>query len=362
MGDSAVTAQGSTSPKSAKSPKSASSPIEPGAATAGQALVADENPDAHFEGDGDSTYDTEGGSDTTSLRSSIMKYRTENGRTYHAYKDGSYVLPNDDVENDRLDVQHNIFLLTFGGLHVASFEKEPQRVLDVGCGTGIWSIDFADEHPESHVTGIDLSPIQPPFVPPNVNFYVDDLEDDWNFSSPFDFIFARFCTGSIVNWPKFFKQSFDNLNSGGIIELQDIIFPTFCDDDTLPPDGPLKRWSDLLLECFESVGRGITSAYLYPEQLAEAGFVDVNVVREKWPTNRWPKDKRYKQIGIWNTDNMINALPSLSLALFTRPKEEGGLGWSLPELEVLLAGVRKDIRDPSIHGYWKIHAVTARKP
>lgn len=30
-----------------------------------------------------------GGSDTTSLKSSIMKYRKENGRTYHAYKDGS---------------------------------------------------------------------------------------------------------------------------------------------------------------------------------------------------------------------------------------------------------------------------------
>lgn len=36
-----------------------------------------------------------------------------------------------------------------------------RRVLDVGTGTGIWAIDYADEHPEAKVIGVDLSPIQP---------------------------------------------------------------------------------------------------------------------------------------------------------------------------------------------------------
>lgn len=40
--------------------------------------------------------------------------------------------------------------------------------LDIGTGTGIWAIDFADEHPETTVIGTDLSPIQPDSV------YVDD--------------------------------------------------------------------------------------------------------------------------------------------------------------------------------------------
>lgn len=39
------------------------------------------------------------------------------------------------------------------------------------------------------------------------------------------------------------------------------------------------------------------TALLYEQQLAEAGFVNVHVVKEKWPLNRWPKDKRYKQLG-----------------------------------------------------------------
>jgi len=29
--------------------------------------------------------------------SAVMRYRQENGRTYHAYKDGRYLLPNDQV-------------------------------------------------------------------------------------------------------------------------------------------------------------------------------------------------------------------------------------------------------------------------
>lgn len=46
-------------------------------------------------------------------------------------------------------------------------------------------------------------------VPPNVSFFVDDLEDVWDYSTKFDFIFSRFLTGSIRDWPKFFNQSFE---------------------------------------------------------------------------------------------------------------------------------------------------------
>ncbi len=52
---------------------------------------------------------------TASISSSIMKYREENGRTYHAYKDGKYLGPNDEPEKDRLDLQRHLFTLTFSG-------------------------------------------------------------------------------------------------------------------------------------------------------------------------------------------------------------------------------------------------------
>lgn len=42
-----------------------------------------------------------------------------------------------------LDLQHSVFLATFDSrLHVSQLEKQPHRVLDAGCGTGIWAIEF----------------------------------------------------------------------------------------------------------------------------------------------------------------------------------------------------------------------------
>jgi len=46
-------------------------------------------------------------------------------------------------------------------LYLAPIEKNIQKALDIGTGTGIWAIDFADEHPSATVIGTDISPIQP---------------------------------------------------------------------------------------------------------------------------------------------------------------------------------------------------------
>ena len=62
-------------------------------------------------------------------------------------------------------------------------------MLDVGTGTGIWAIDFGDEHPSAEVLGTDLSPTQPTWVPPNVRFEIDDATKPWTWDAgAFDFV------------------------------------------------------------------------------------------------------------------------------------------------------------------------------
>lgn len=74
----------------------------------------------------------------TSLRSSVLKYQEENGRTYHSMSGGKYYLPNDDREKDRLELGHYLWLLTLKGDLGLSPKtvKGAKRVLDAGTGTG----------------------------------------------------------------------------------------------------------------------------------------------------------------------------------------------------------------------------------
>lgn len=54
----------------------------------------------------------------------------------------AYLLPNDEAENDRLDMLHEMCLtMLWRRLYLAPITK-PQRVIDLGTGTGLWAIDF----------------------------------------------------------------------------------------------------------------------------------------------------------------------------------------------------------------------------
>lgn len=53
-----------------------------------------------------------------------------------------YKFPNDEREQDRLDMIHHMFKLALGGkLFLAPIENGPLRILDIGTGTGIWAIE-----------------------------------------------------------------------------------------------------------------------------------------------------------------------------------------------------------------------------
>lgn len=58
---------------------------------------------------------------------------------YHSL---AYLLPNDETENDRLDMLHEIFLMLLNRKLYLAPIKKPQRAIDLATGTGIWAIDF----------------------------------------------------------------------------------------------------------------------------------------------------------------------------------------------------------------------------
>ncbi|OCK80010.1 S-adenosyl-L-methionine-dependent methyltransferase [Lepidopterella palustris CBS 459.81] len=295
-----------------------------------------------------------------SVTDSVYNYRYENGRRYHAYSDGKYPVPNDEVEKDRLDLQHHAFRLTLdGALYIAPIPKDVQNVLDIGCGTGIWTIEFAEEHPSAKVLGTDLSPIQPVDVPPNCSFLIDDADNDWVFHSPFDFIHTRAMVAAFKNWSRFFEQSYANLKPGGYLEVQEFYFPPKCTDPTLTPEtSPLLQWGDNLTKAGSLIGMDMEAAASFAEPLRAAGFVDIHAKHFKWPVGPWAKGEKNKLLGRFAMEDLNDWLPSSAMALFTRV-----LKWTREEVELFLATVRKELKEEKQRHFWaNVVFWYARKP
>ncbi|KAG7119949.1 methyltransferase tdiE like protein [Verticillium longisporum] len=212
------------------------------------------------------------------------------------------------------------------------------------------------QFPSASVVGVDLSPIQSPFVAPNVNFLVDDIEAPWTFHKKFDFIYSRMMTAALADFPGFFQKAYENLTPGGWFEIADIC-PITSDDGTLTEDTSTHAWVTQLLEGTRKIGRPFDGAFDYKKQLEAQGFQNVQQVVFKWPQNTWPKDPKYKELGMWNLENITSGLHGLSAAVYTRV-----LGWSHEEMEVLLAKVRRELKDTRIHSYWPIYVVYGQKP
>lgn len=284
-------------------------------------------------------------SSSMSATSSIFDFVEEHGRTWHRYHEGKYFMPNDIPEQERLDLQHSIAVRLFEGLCLAPVVR-PNRVLDIGTGTGIWAIDFANEHPESDVLGTDLSPIQPEYVPPNCRFEVDDAEDDWVYSEKFDFIHSRYMSGSISDFPAMFAKCYENSNPGGWIEFQDYYVKLQCVDDSLVGTA-LERWNDYIIEGVKRMGKNALACAKYKTQMLDAGFVDVTEKKMALPGNQWAKGEDQKMLGAMQLENIMDGLHGFSIGLFTKM-----LGMAAEEVELLLVDVRKDLRNTRIHFYY----------
>ncbi|KDN66356.1 putative methyltransferase domain-containing protein [Colletotrichum sublineola] len=274
--------------------------------------------------------------------------------------DGKYAFPNDEREQERLDIVNHLWMLTLDGAPCLCPKNKPhsvKRVLDLGTGTGIWAMDFADLHLEATVIGVDLSPIQPGYVPPNCTFEIDDVEKKWTWTERFDFISARNMNGSFCSWDDVLEQAYNQLEPGGYLEIQDNNWPLVCDDGTLKEDSALYKWSQLLVEACDKLGRPINKTDERPAQMAAAGFEDIHTERIRFPISPWPKDRKLKELGVWNQEQLLPGLEAFTLGPFTRV-----LDWSKEDVMVLCSSVRKDLKDRNIHAYWNGYVIYGRKP
>jgi ubiquinone/menaquinone biosynthesis C-methylase UbiE len=188
---------------------------------------------------------------------------------------------------------HEFWQETFRGYFVLPPMKfPPQEVLDIGCGSGAWAVDFADEFSNCQVYGVDISPVQPMWVPTNCTFYCANVLQGLSFhEDKFDLIQSRMMAAGIpdVQWPRYLGEMYRLTKQGGWIQLIEIDPLRYCDDGTMPCDSPLStcervcervmddRYGITIHDCAQNM------AYL----AQTAGFINIDMVTIRVPLGNW---------------------------------------------------------------------------
>ncbi|VTT78066.1 unnamed protein product [Fusarium fujikuroi] len=339
-----------------KSPTGPSSPASgPRSAPSPQAelIPAADNED-DVRDDADSTLETDADSSTASVSSSILHYRSIQGRTFHSDKFVTeYSFPNDEQQLESVDISsshHYLTVLLDGQLYLAPIGDNVQKALDVGTGS--------DQFPQAEVTATDLSPTQPKWVPPNVRFEIDDATETWTWKdNTFDFVHMRYLFGAIQDWTALYQQAYRVCTPGGWVESVEADIHFRSDDGTAEEQEVYKLCNKLYEEGGKAIGRTFFVHDLQPKGMEEAGFVDIKTVDYKIPIGDWPKDPRLAEVGRFVKLTLENDMEGYTLLLWNNV-----LQWPKDEYQVFLMQSRKALRNRKIHGYFVVRYVYGRKP
>lgn len=299
---------------------------------------------------------------TRSVHSSIYAYRYEHGRRYHAYTSGDidYFTPNDEPEQFRMDMQHRCMFLSSGSkLYHAPLES-PIRVLDLGTGTGIWALEMAEKYPQTEIHGVDFSPIQPHWMPENVKFEIDDVENQWTWpENHFDLIYSKtMLVGAIKDFRKYFEQAFRHCAPDGYFECLEMTTSIRSDHYKILDDNAILRWTGLLKRGIQQMGSTLDVDFdKIASLMRDVGFVDVTVKPFKVPIGTWPKNATLKQAGSVQLVAMLEGIEGLSLAIFTRCLE-----WSVEDTKAFIEQVKHEFARRKSCYHWPGVIVYGRKP
>ncbi|KAJ4178436.1 hypothetical protein NW759_017352 [Fusarium solani] len=148
-----------------------------------------------------------------------------------------------------------------------------------------------------------------------------------------------------------------HLKPGGYIEFQ-AVYPRWLSDDSTAENAEnAQGWLKVLIEGSTKFGKPLEVAVDWKEKMEKAGFVGVQQEMRKMPIGAWPKDLKLKEIGKYQLIQQIEAVESYTPRIFSTV-----MGWEEEELQVYVAKVKKELKDPSIHLYVPIYFVWGRKP
>ncbi|RIA81457.1 S-adenosyl-L-methionine-dependent methyltransferase [Glomus cerebriforme] len=165
-------------------------------------------------------------------------------RKYHE----SYVFPFDDDEVDRLIIQHYIFQYIWDcnfSSPVDNLLKGGAKVLDVGCGPGVWTLEMADKYRNSSFTGIDIVANFPQTIKPeNTTFVTGNLKKLPFEDNTFDFVYMRLMMFALTmeEWPGAITELIRVCKPNGWIEIMERDLLWYNETETV------RRWRSKIVD------------------------------------------------------------------------------------------------------------------
>jgi len=253
-----------------------------------------------------------------------------------------YLLPNDQSEVNRLDLQHFMLKMALGG-NITAPVKRPLSILDVGCGTGRWACELAEEYPQTNVVGVDITnSVQN--MPDNFTFVSGNILDRLPFAdATFDYVHMRFLALAIpiTKWPTAIQEMLRVTQIGGWIELVEFNTPA--------GGGPaFERIQSYWHQLADKFGMSNTAGTQIAPLLRDAGLS--NVRDRAVVINTLDQRNRAGRLAI---ADLYSGLSSSRPALIAT-----GLT-TAPEFDTLTTAVRDEITQHNTA--WEIHAAHGQR-
>ncbi|KAI4102003.1 MAG: hypothetical protein L6R37_004668 [Teloschistes peruensis] len=284
-----------------------------------------------------------------------------------------YFMPQDVIEQNRLDAQAAAIVEMIGGapcIAPVQHRWDVSKAVDVGCGTGVATIQIAAIFPTAKVYGLDLSPVPQAvqsMAPSNVawaegnvlDVAFDTPSDDTMSREIFvpdnlDYIFGRMLFLGIDNWSSYFSTTYRSLKSGGMIEHQDLdwAFYRVGTDKCLSDQW---EWHQAVLASATHFGISRSAGSGAEVAMKAAGFDVLSVQRYEYSFVPSSKTPTSQAMGRYVQAKLIPQYPDILRKVL------GARGIVGEELERLTKDCLRDIS--SEEGIYQKYTVTiARKP
>ena len=204
--------------------------------------------------------------------------------------DSPYLLPKDVSESNRLDLQHYMLRYVLRGNFMAPV-RDARSILDVGCGTGRWGAEMAQQFPAANVVGVDLVPPAITDVavrqgrektPDNYVFVQGDVTKGLPFEdNSFDFVHMRLVVMALTaaTWLPAIQELHRVTRPGGWIELV---------DTTVTARVPgAQQWTTWAQTLATMRGIDLTAGAKVGSFLRQAGLLDVQEIALEIPIGPW---------------------------------------------------------------------------